>query len=179
MLAVLDLRCSIWWASFSGATAELLIPCASKSGSFLSTLDLVCLMRIVQVVRLTMTIQQKLKAPILSAFLNFALPSGSEAHSKLSSSLPKMSMIWKLILLPLHFKLLQNIHYGNLLLLASKACTSTSIVRLKNVNRRTIDVLAARLYFYYSLSYELLTGDLAEIRGNLLALHRIATYIAS
>ncbi|GKV17114.1 hypothetical protein SLEP1_g27657 [Rubroshorea leprosula] len=49
----------------------------------------------------------------------------------------------------------------------------------ENVNRRTIDVLAARLYFYYSLSYELLTGDLAEIRGNLLALHRIATYIAS
>ncbi|KAL7211154.1 hypothetical protein ACSBR2_014103 [Camellia fascicularis] len=29
---------------------------------------------------------------------------------------------------------------------------------------RTIDVLAARLYFYYSLSYEL-TSDLAEIWG--------------
>ncbi|GLU15339.1 hypothetical protein SLE2022_318370 [Rubroshorea leprosula] len=61
----------------------------------------------------------------------------------------------------------------------TKACTSASIVRLKNVNMRTVDVLAARLYFYYSLSYELLTGDLTEIRGNLLALHRIATYIAS
>ncbi|KAL7165851.1 hypothetical protein ACSBR2_036672 [Camellia fascicularis] len=36
--------------------------------------------------------------------------------------------------------------------------------RLKNLNRRTIDVLAARLNFYYSISYEL-TGDLAEIRG--------------
>ncbi|KAE8735128.1 heat stress transcription factor A-6b-like [Hibiscus syriacus] len=41
-------------------------------------------------------------------------------------------------------------------------------------NRRTLDVLAARLYFYYSLCYEL-TGSLAEIRSNLLALHRIAT----
>ncbi|CAA2933701.1 probable 26S proteasome non-ATPase regulatory subunit 3 [Olea europaea subsp. europaea] len=54
----------------------------------------------------------------------------------------------------------------------AKACSSASIARLKNLNRRTADVLASRLYFYYSLSYEL-TGDLAEIRGNLLlALHR-------
>lgn len=46
----------------------------------------------------------------------------------------------------------------------AKACSSASIARIKNLNRRTIDVLASRLYFYYSLSYEL-TGDLAEIRG--------------
>uniref|UniRef100_A0A2N9IWK6 PCI domain-containing protein n=1 Tax=Fagus sylvatica TaxID=28930 RepID=A0A2N9IWK6_FAGSY len=56
----------------------------------------------------------------------------------------------------------------------AKACSSVSIARLKNLNRRTVDVIASRLYFYYSYSYEL-TGDLAEIRGNLLALHRIAT----
>jgi 26S proteasome regulatory subunit N3 len=42
------------------------------------------------------------------------------------------------------------------------------------LNRRTVDVIASRLYFYYSYSYEL-TGDLAEIRGNLFQLHRIAT----
>lgn len=46
----------------------------------------------------------------------------------------------------------------------AKACSAASIARIKNLNRRTIDVLASRLYFYYSLSYEL-TGDLAEIRG--------------
>ncbi|XP_022884528.1 uncharacterized protein LOC111401155 isoform X2 [Olea europaea var. sylvestris] len=46
-----------------------------------------------------------------------------------------------------------------------KACCLTSIARLKNLNRRTVDVLASRLYFYYSLSYEL-TGDLAEIQGD-------------
>lgn len=46
----------------------------------------------------------------------------------------------------------------------AKSCSSASIVRLKNLNRRTVDVLAARLFFYYSYSYEL-TGDLAEIRG--------------
>ncbi|KAL6214075.1 hypothetical protein ACLB2K_013513 [Fragaria x ananassa] len=57
---------------------------------------------------------------------------------------------------------------------AAKACATAGIARLKNMNRRTVDVLASRLYFYYSLSYEY-TGDLAEIRGNLLNLHRIAT----
>ncbi|MBA0551055.1 hypothetical protein Golob_021957 [Gossypium lobatum] len=56
----------------------------------------------------------------------------------------------------------------------AKACSSASIARLKNLNRRTLDVLAARLYLYYSLCYEL-TGTLSEIRSNLLALHRIAT----
>lgn len=56
-----------------------------------------------------------------------------------------------------------NETYGPLFLQA-KACASAGIARLKNLNRRTLDVLASRLYFYYSLSYEL-TGDLAEIRG--------------
>ena len=56
----------------------------------------------------------------------------------------------------------------------AKACSSSSINRLKSLNRRTLDVLASRLYFYYSYSYEL-PGDLAEIRENLFALHRIAT----
>lgn len=35
--------------------------------------------------------------------------------------------------------------------------------RLAEFNRRTLDVIAARLYFYYSLAYEL-TGELASIR---------------
>ncbi|KAL3528406.1 hypothetical protein ACH5RR_007728 [Cinchona calisaya] len=58
--------------------------------------------------------------------------------------------------------------------LQGKECASAGIARLKNLNRRTLDVLTSRLYFFYSLSYEL-TGELAEIRGNLLALHRLAT----
>jgi hypothetical protein len=37
-----------------------------------------------------------------------------------------------------------------------------------------LDVLAARLYYYYSLSYER-TDSLADIRGTLLALHQTAT----
>ncbi|KAI0500030.1 hypothetical protein KFK09_018238 [Dendrobium nobile] len=101
--------------------------------------------RIVKSVRLTIMLRRKLKASILSAFLSFALSPGSEAHSKLFSYLPK-----------------------------AKTCSSNSIARLKNINRRTVDVLSSRLYFYYSYSHEL-TNSLAEIRGNLLALHRMAT----
>lgn len=46
----------------------------------------------------------------------------------------------------------------------AKACASASINRLRIVNRRTVDVLASRLYFYYSYCYEI-TDSLAEIRG--------------
>ncbi|CAI9768500.1 unnamed protein product [Fraxinus pennsylvanica] len=64
----------------------------------------------------------------------------------------------------------------------AKACSSASIARPKNLNRRTVDVPASRLYFYCSLSYEL-TGDLAEIRCNKLKLKAVndgsASYSAS
>ncbi|GLT83209.1 hypothetical protein SLE2022_015120 [Rubroshorea leprosula] len=145
MLAVLDLRCSIWRASFSGAIAELLIPCASKSAVFFSSKD-----------------EHDMEVDTAASSLQ-----ASAKHP-----LPELEIYCYLLVLIL---LIDQKKYNEV----TKACTSTSIVRLKNVNRRTVDVLAARLYFYYSLSYELLTGDLAEIRGNLLALHRIATYIAS
>ncbi|XP_039069402.1 probable 26S proteasome non-ATPase regulatory subunit 3 [Hibiscus syriacus] len=61
----------------------------------------------------------------------------------------------------------------NVISFQAKACSSASIARLKNLNRRTFDVLAARLYFYYSLCYEL-TGSLAEIRGYVLKKIRLA-----
>ncbi|XP_022151277.1 probable 26S proteasome non-ATPase regulatory subunit 3 [Momordica charantia] len=144
--------------------------------------------RIVRAIRLTMALRRKLKASVLSQFLNLVLPPGSEVHSRLSSFLPKddgyemdvdsatqapakhplpeIEIFCYLIVL---IFLIDQKKYDE-----AKACASASIARLKNLNRRTVDVLASRLYFYYSLSYEL-TGDLAEIRGNLLALHRIAT----
>ncbi|KAL7206979.1 hypothetical protein ACSBR2_019637 [Camellia fascicularis] len=147
--------------------------------------------RIVRVVRLTIALRKKLKASVLSAFLNYALVSGSEVHSRLSSYLPKedeqdmeVDTATSTTQAPVKHPLPELEIYCYLLVLIflidqkryneAKACSSASIARLKNLNRRTIDVLAARLYFYYSLSYEL-TGDLAEIRGNLLSLHRIAT----
>ncbi|GFZ00515.1 PAM domain (PCI/PINT associated module) protein [Actinidia rufa] len=147
--------------------------------------------RIVRAIRLTIALRQKLKASVLSVFLNSALVLGSEVHSRLSSYLPKeddhdmeIDTATSATLAPVKHSLPELEIYCYLLVLIflidqkryneAKACSSASVTRLKNLNRRTIDVLAARLYFYYSLSYEL-TGDLAEIRGNLLSLHRIAT----
>ncbi|KAJ7957906.1 26S proteasome non-ATPase regulatory subunit 3 [Quillaja saponaria] len=128
---------------------------------------------------------------VLSAFLDYILVPGSEAHARLSAYVPKedehemeVDTATSAIQTPSKHLLPELEIYCYLLILLflidrkryneAKACSSASIVRLKNLNRRTVDVLASRLYFYYSYSYEL-TGDLAEIRGNLLALHRIAT----
>ncbi|KAH0457206.1 hypothetical protein IEQ34_015113 [Dendrobium chrysotoxum] len=147
--------------------------------------------RIVRAVRLTIMLRRKLKASTMSAFLSFALSPGSEAHSKLFSYLPKedehdmdvdtassaaQGSVKHILpeieifcyLLVLIF-LIDQKRYDE-----AKTCSSNSIARLKNINRRTVDVLSSRLYFYYSYSHEL-TNSLAEIRGNLLALHRMAT----
>ncbi|OAY52295.1 probable 26S proteasome non-ATPase regulatory subunit 3 [Manihot esculenta] len=147
--------------------------------------------RIVRAVRLTMALRRKLKAQVLSAFLKFALTPGSEPYDRLASYVPKedehemeVDTATSVTQTPVKHPLPEVEMFCYLLVLIylidqkkyneAKACSSASVARLKNLNRRTVDVLASRLYFYYSLSYEL-TGDLAEIRGNLLALHRIAT----
>ncbi|KAK2665610.1 hypothetical protein Ddye_004184 [Dipteronia dyeriana] len=147
--------------------------------------------RIVRAVRLTMALRRKLKASLLSAFLNSVLTPGSDAHARLVLYLPKedehdieVDTASSITQAPVKYWLPEIEIFCYLLVLIflidkkkyseAKACSSVCIARLKIINRRTVDVLAARLYFYYSLCYEL-TGDLAEIRGNLLALHRIAT----
>ncbi|XP_058076990.1 probable 26S proteasome non-ATPase regulatory subunit 3 [Magnolia sinica] len=147
--------------------------------------------RILHAVRLTIALRRKLNAPVLSTFLSFALVPGSEAHSRLSSYLPKedehdmeIDTATSATQGPAKHSLPELEIYCYLLVLIflidqrryneAKACSSASIARVKNLNRRTVDVLASRLYFYYSYSYEL-TESLAEIRGNLLALHRMAT----
>ncbi|XP_039065870.1 probable 26S proteasome non-ATPase regulatory subunit 3 [Hibiscus syriacus] len=147
--------------------------------------------RILRAIRLTMALRRKLKASVLSSFLSFALGPGSEALSRLSSYLPKedehemeVDTATSAAQPPAKHSLPELEIYCYLLVLIflidqkkydeAKSCSSASIARLKNLNRRTLDVLAARLYFYYSLCYEL-TGNLVEVRSNLLALHRIAT----
>ncbi|KAG6534303.1 hypothetical protein ZIOFF_008189 [Zingiber officinale] len=155
--------------------------------------------RIVRAIRLTMMLRRKLKAPVVSAFLGHVLTAGSEAFAKLSSFLPKVFFSSQenendmevdttassvqttakhslpdievyCYLLVLIF-LIDQKRYDEASLLP---CSSASIARLRNINRRTVDVIAARLYFYYSFAYEL-TNSLAEIRGTLLGLHRMAT----
>lgn len=50
---------------------------------------------------------------------------------------------------------------------------SAAVERLNTLNRRTLDVLGSRIYFYYSWAAEK-SGNLAQIRSALLALHRAA-----
>ncbi|KAK9818845.1 hypothetical protein WJX81_007258 [Elliptochloris bilobata] len=55
----------------------------------------------------------------------------------------------------------------------AKEVATAALKRLGEYNRRTLDGLAARLYFYFSWTHEC-TGTLSEIRSLLLALHRTA-----
>ncbi|KAG9457722.1 hypothetical protein H6P81_002230 [Aristolochia fimbriata] len=147
--------------------------------------------RIFHAVRLTIALRKKLKASILSAFLNSVLVPSSEAHARLISYLPKdavedmeIDTATSAAQGPLKHSLPEIEIYCHLLVLIflidhklyneAKVCASASINRVKSVNRRTVDVLASRLYFYYSYVHEL-TDSLAEIRGTLLSLHRMAT----
>ncbi|CAJ2675801.1 unnamed protein product [Trifolium pratense] len=150
--------------------------------------------RISRALRSTMALRPKLTAPVLSSFIDHVLPPASDSHSRLSSYLPNPkdddhdmevdTATSAAIQTPSKHLLPELEIYSYFLVLLflidqkryneAKACSSASIDRLKSLNRRTVDVIASRLYFYYSYSYEL-TGDLAEIRGNLFQLHRIAT----
>jgi 26S proteasome regulatory subunit N3 len=48
------------------------------------------------------------------------------------------------------------------------------VERLSGLNRRTLDILAARIYSYLSLAHERSGSGLAPIRSLLLGLHRTA-----
>ncbi|KAL5079947.1 hypothetical protein RYX36_008368, partial [Vicia faba] len=142
--------------------------------------------RISRAVRLTIAMRSRLTALVLSSFIDHILPTASDSHSRLSSYLPNPkdddhemevdSTTSATIQTPTKHLLPELEIYCYFLVLLflidqkryqeAKACSSASIDRLKNLNRRIVDVIASRLYFYYSYSYEL-TRDLAEIRGNL------------
>eukprot|EP00884_Botryococcus_braunii_P008416 jgi/Botrbrau1/17576/Bobra.0166s0020.3 len=55
----------------------------------------------------------------------------------------------------------------------AKSLTGEAIQRLRAFNRRTLDSIAARIYFYYSWANEN-CGDLAAIRSELLGLYQTA-----
>eukprot|EP01025_Chloroclados_australasicus_P038760 TRINITY_DN40049_c0_g1_i1.p1 TRINITY_DN40049_c0_g1~~TRINITY_DN40049_c0_g1_i1.p1 ORF type:complete len:538 (-),score=47.83 TRINITY_DN40049_c0_g1_i1:102-1598(-) len=52
-----------------------------------------------------------------------------------------------------------------------KQILTEAVQKLRAINRRTLDVLAARIYFYYSLAFESL-GILNQVRNDLLALYQ-------
>ncbi|KAK3129571.1 hypothetical protein QOZ80_6BG0481790 [Eleusine coracana subsp. coracana] len=146
--------------------------------------------RISRAIRLTVALRRRLAARDVSAFLAFALPPSSDAFARLSVLVPKedgsemdvdtaatavqVSIKHGLPEIEIYCYLLVLIFLDNKKYDEAKACASASILRLKNLNRRTVDVLACRLYSYFSYVHEL-TNTLAEIRGTLLALHRMAT----
>lgn len=72
-------------------------------------------------------------------------------------------------------KILNNLVTVNALQAAEVA--NAAVRRMQELNRRTLDVLAARVVFYYSWAYEGL-GRLAEVRQpeRLLAPHRTGAY---
>nr|CAB3457747.1 unnamed protein product [Digitaria exilis] len=147
--------------------------------------------RISRAVRLTIALRRRLAARDVAAFLALALSPSSEAFARLSTLVPKedgsemdVDMAAPTAQVSIKHGLPEIEIYCYLLVLIflidnkkydeAKTCASASIARLKSLNRRTVDVLASRLYSYYSYVHEL-TNTLAEIRGTLLALHRMAT----
>ncbi|GLJ22636.1 hypothetical protein SUGI_0426030 [Cryptomeria japonica] len=144
-------------------------------------------------IRHVITLRRRIRATHLVAFLTHLLPAASDVSSRLlpyfpkeeekdmevdtpsatnqvvsskQNILPELEIFAYLLVL---IYLIDQKQYHE-----AKRCSLDAISRLKQLNRRTLDVLAARLYFYYSYSYEL-TDSLVEIRGTLLALHRTAT----
>eukprot|EP00164_Ancoracysta_twista_P000649 GFYU01000861.1.p1 GENE.GFYU01000861.1~~GFYU01000861.1.p1 ORF type:complete len:517 (-),score=178.09 GFYU01000861.1:47-1552(-) len=56
----------------------------------------------------------------------------------------------------------------------ARTCSCDLVEMLQGINRRTLNPIAAKAWFYYSRSHEL-TGTLSSIRPVLLAAHRTAT----
>lgn len=56
----------------------------------------------------------------------------------------------------------------------AKALAIRAVQQLQSTNRRTLDALAARIFHYYSWAHEC-RGELAAVRGTLMAQHRSAT----
>jgi 26S proteasome regulatory subunit N3 len=64
-----------------------------------------------------------------------------------------------------NFQTLSSLYKHTYLIFSqAKARANASIACLKNVSRRTIDVLAFKLYSYYSYAHEV-TNGLSEICG--------------
>ncbi|KAG9286649.1 hypothetical protein G9A89_012199 [Geosiphon pyriformis] len=141
-----------------------------------------------RVLRTTASIRKRLNVDILVQAIKEAFPRDSADKSRLLSYLSKESGIMEIdpdenardpasilpeIDLYLHLLvlifLLDKQEYDKGILLANE-----TIIKIKNTNRRTLDQLSARIYFYYSRVYEL-TRSLSEIRPILLAAQRTAT----
>ncbi|KAI5596676.1 hypothetical protein POPTR_002G017800v4 [Populus trichocarpa] len=146
-------------------------------------------LRTARAVRLTNCLRKNLTEDTLIQYLlHFGLLKNSELNARLSSFLiieedeeadSAMSVCAIEFSLELEFYcyflvlifLIDQKRYNK-----AKVCSLDGITRVMSLNMAELDsvsVLAARLYFYYSYSYEV-SGDLAEIRWNLLDWYSVA-----
>lgn len=136
---------------------------------------------IAKVLRQSMgTIRRKVTAEKLADFLKTVLPAESAMLSPLMKYLGSGGSGAELSPQPSALQEMEA--YACLMVLIfmidqkdarCKECATMAVKHLGQYNRRTLDILAARIYFYYSLAYELF-GELVEVRSTLLALHRTA-----
>lgn len=84
------------------------------------------------------------------------------APPPLSNPLPEVELYLYLLVL---MYLLDRKQYTQ-----AREVADTAVSLLKEHNRRTLDVIGSRIYFYYSWAYEC-TGALADVRSSLMAAH--------
>uniref|UniRef100_A0A7S0R0Q0 PCI domain-containing protein n=1 Tax=Pyramimonas obovata TaxID=1411642 RepID=A0A7S0R0Q0_9CHLO len=129
--------------------------------------------------------RKKLTAPIIDTLLKETLPDGVALKQTLvdavgadsmavegTASKPKEEVIIETeiycVLVTVLF-LIDQKQYET-----AKAITTAAVKRLDAFNRRSLDILAARIYYYFSWSHEC-TNSLEDIRSKLLGLLRTAT----
>jgi len=142
-----------------------------------------------RVLRTSNTIRKKLTADILLQVIQKFYPNDNSLKSNLIRVLDSSSMetdtvdaknsnsaqTKNLPEVELYIHLLVLLFLHDTKAYEKGATLSTAVVQQIHVwNRRTLDQLAARAFFYYARFHEL-TGKLAQIRSFLLAAHRTAT----
>ncbi|CAG8449578.1 1896_t:CDS:10 [Diversispora eburnea] len=141
-----------------------------------------------RVLRTTASIRKRLTADVLAQAIKEVYPKDSIDKSRLLDFLGKDSGIMDLDLddaakdiPPILPEIDLYLHLLTMIYLLDKQdfdkgilLSNETITKVQNLNRRTLDQLSARTYFYYARFYEL-TGNLAEIRPTLLAAQRTAT----
>jgi len=145
-----------------------------------------------RVLRKTAGVRKDLTPKLLKSFVCDSLPSGSAQLSVLLKSLNKAEAAMDVdsetsedLLNTDHAGLLPEVEIYCFLLCImllvdkelfaeARDLSAAAVSRIRSFNRRTLDVIAARVYHYYSWTHEC-TGQLEEIRSTLLALHRTAT----
>ncbi|ORZ25224.1 proteasome regulatory subunit C-terminal-domain-containing protein [Absidia repens] len=136
-----------------------------------------------RVLRTLPSIRRRLTAPVLAQIINEYYGSDErknellqllgESTESMDVDNDKKSTILPEIDIYLHLNVIIFLLDKNDLEKGSRLANAT-VDRLVPLNRRTLDLLAARIYFYHARFYEL-TNRLAEIRPMQLAAHRTAT----